>query len=599
MPKKKNISIKYTSRDFESIKNDLVDHAKRYYSDNYRDFTQASFGSMMLDMVAYVGDVLSYYLDYHVNESFLDTSLEFDNVRKHARSLGYKFSGTPSSFGVVSIYILCPSNTEGNGPDNRYLPILKSGTSFSTSNGGNFILTEDIDFSSDVVDIVAARINPSTGANTYFAVRAYGQVHSGVLESVQIDLNDSAFEKFKKVRVGDSNISEIISVYDSEGNRYYEVDNLAQEVIFVDTTNNNAFNDGVRSIIKPYSATRRFVLEQDDTGTYLQFGFGSDGEDSSAITDPSKVALKLHGKDYISSKSFDPAKLISTNKFGISPYNTILEVTYRANSANATNVPANSIGNVISKRFVFPDSTSLSDAEREVVENSLEVNNDEPITSVSVDLSAEELKQRAKSHFSSQNRAVTKQDYESLVYNMPSKFGAIKRASIVNDPSSTNRVLSLYVISEDSNGYLAKTNGIVKNNLKNWLNQYKAVNDKVEIMDPIVINFSVQFTIMVDKKFSHDSVLQTAIGSVRDLFSNKMYVGEPIYLTRIYEVLNKTEGVIDVRKVTVKNENSASYSTIKVDFDQIMSKDGTFIKTPKNVIMELKYPELDIQGTAK
>ena len=88
MPKNKNTIIKYTSRDFESIKEDLVDHAKRYYSDTYRDFTDASFGSMILDTVAYTGDVLSYYLDYHVNESFLDTSLEFDNVRKHARALG-------------------------------------------------------------------------------------------------------------------------------------------------------------------------------------------------------------------------------------------------------------------------------------------------------------------------------------------------------------------------------------------------------------------------------------------------------------------------------------------------------------------------------
>ena len=146
MPKNKNIAIKYTSRDFESIKEDLVQHAKRYYSDGYRDFSEASFGSMILDTVAYTGDILSYYLDYHVNESFLDTSLEFDNIRKHARALGYKFAGAPSSYGTVSLFILCPANTDGTAPDRTYLPILKAGSSFSSSDGGNFILSPDRDW---------------------------------------------------------------------------------------------------------------------------------------------------------------------------------------------------------------------------------------------------------------------------------------------------------------------------------------------------------------------------------------------------------------------------------------------------------------------
>ena len=147
MPKNKNVMVKYTSRDFESIKSDLVDYTKRYYPDSYRDFSAASFGSLMLDVVSYTGDILSYYLDYHVNESFLDTSLEFDNIRKHARALGYKFSGTPSSFAVVSLFILCPANIDGTAPDTSYLPILKAGTTFSAAEGANFSLTEDIDFS--------------------------------------------------------------------------------------------------------------------------------------------------------------------------------------------------------------------------------------------------------------------------------------------------------------------------------------------------------------------------------------------------------------------------------------------------------------------
>lgn len=597
MPKNKNVSVKYTSREFESIKEDLVEFAKRYYPNNYRDFSAASFGSLILDTVAYTGDILSYYLDYYVNESFLDTSLEFENVRKHARSLGYKFSGTPSSFGVVSLFVLCPSNAEGTSPDMRYLPILKAGTSFSTSEGGSFILTEDVDFSSITSDIVAARF--ANGLTTYFAVRNYAQVQSGVFNLSKIDLTNSTFEKFKKIRIGDSNVSEIISVQDSEGNKYYEVEHLSQEVVFVDTTNKNAEEDGVRSILKPFSTTRRFVLEQDDTGTYLQFGFGSEDIDDGGLTDPSRVALKMQGKNYISSKSFDPSKLVSTNKLGISPYNTELSVIYRSNSSQTTNVSANSITQITNKMFVFKDASVLTATERAFVESSLEVTNEEPITSIDVDITVEELKQRAKSRFAAQNRAVTKQDYESLVYNMPPKYGAITRANIVNDPSSTNRKLSLYLISQDDQGNLATTNEITKNNVKNWINQYRSINDQIEIYNPKIINFGINFTISVDKKFSQSIVLRECFEEIKKLFSNKLYIGEPLYLSRIYSVLNRVDGVIDVRKVNIVNKAGSIYSTISIDMDKILSKDGTYYMTPENCILELKYPDEDIKGIAK
>jgi len=599
MPKNKNVMVKYTSRDFESIKEDLVQHAKRYYPDSYKDFSAASFGSLMLDIVSYTGDILSYYLDYHVNESFLDTSLEFDNIRKHARALGYKFSGTPSSYGIVSLFILCPANNTGNAPDRNYLPILKAGSSFATADGGNFTLTEDVDFSHEKSDIVAARFDSNNGQTTYFAVRAYGQVKSGILQRTTVDLSNSVFEKFKRIRVGGPNISEIMSVYDTEGNRYYEVDSLSQEVIFVDTTNKNAQVDGVRSILKPFATTRRFTVEQDDTGTYLQFGFGSEDEDDQGITDPSRVALKMSGKDYVSSKSFDPAKLVSTNKLGISPYNTEMTIKFVSNTPNSTNIGANTLTSVASKTLLFDDVSVLVNSERSFVENSLEVNNDDPITSINVDISVEELKQRAKSHYAMQNRAVTKQDYESLVYNMPRKYGAVTRANIINDPSSSNRKISLYLISQDNNGNLFQTNVVTKSNIKNWINQYKGLNDQIEIYDTKIVNFGVEFVVMIDKRFSHDVVLQQCIDEIKTLFSDKLYIGEPLYITRIYEKLNRVDGVVDVRKVMIKNKTGGIYSTISMDLDKILSKDGTYYKTPDNVILELKYPDIDIKGTVK
>jgi len=599
MPNKKNVNIKYTSRDFDSIKEDLIDHAKRYYPDNYKDFTTPSFGTMILDSIAYVGDILSYYVDYGVNESFLDTSIEFDNIRKHARSLGYNFHGTPSSFGIVSLFVLCPANTDGTAPDTSYLPIIKKGAAFTSVNGGNYLLTEDVDMSSPKNKFVAARFNNSTGATTHFAVKALGQVQSGIFEVVNIDLVDSAFERFRKIRIGDNKITEVFAVVDSSGNKYYEVDNLSQEVVFLETTNKDAFTDGVRSVLKPFVATRRFTVEQDDTGTYLQFGYGSEDEDDSGLVDPSKVALKMHGKKQISNSSFDPAKLLSTNKFGVSPYNTTLKVVYRVNNPNSVNAPSLSINQVSYANFIFNNESSLVANNVTFVKNSLEVSNEDPLTGFNHDLTNEELKVRAKSYYASQNRAVTKQDYESLIYQMPPKFGSIKRANIVNDPSSTNRKISVYIVSEDNDGKLAATGGVVKNNIKNWLQKYIPINDSVEIKDAIIINYSVDFVVQYDRNYEPDEVLLACVDRVENFVNDSLYIGEPIYITKFYDILNKVTGVVDVKKVMIKNKTGSNYSSVSLDFNKIASKDGTFYKVPKNVILEMKYPKFDIKGTVK
>jgi hypothetical protein len=599
MPNKKNVNIKYTSRDFESIKQDLIDHAKRYYPDNYRDFTTPSFGSMVFDAVAYVGDVLSYYVDYSVNESFLDTSIEFDNIRKHARSLGYNFYGTPSSYGVVSLFVLCPSNADGTAPDTTYLPIIKKGTSFSGIAGGNYVLTEDVNFNAAKNEFVAARFNDTTGATTHFAVKVHGQVQSGIFEITEINLNNTAFEKFKKVKVGDSNITEVFSVVDSSGNKYYEVDNLAQEVVFVETTNKDAFASGVRSILKPFVATRRFTLEQDDTGTYLQFGFGSEDEDAVGITDPSKIAIKMHGKKQITNNSFDPTKLLSTNKFGISPYNTILKVIYRTNDPNSINAPALSIKDVVFVDYLFNNLDTLNTTKVEAVKRSLEVSNEQPITGFNSDLTNEELKVRAKSHYATQNRAVTKQDYESIVYQMPPKFGSIKRANIINDPSSSNRKISIYVVSEDDDKKLAKCDEITKNNIKNWISRYIPINDSVELKDAFIVNFSIDFNLVYDRTYDPNTVLFACQSKIEEYLKTSLYIGEPLYLSTFYNILNKLTGVTDVKKITIKNKSGGVYSSNSLNFDKILSKDGTYLKVPKNVILELKYPAIDIKGTVR
>ena len=448
-------------------------------------------------------------------------------------------------------------------------------------------------------EIVAARFNSTTGQTSYFAIRAFGQVVSGQYQRAEADLSSSTFERFKKIRVGDSSITEIISVFDDSGNEYYEVENLSQEVVFRETTNRNASSDGIPSILKPFVASRRFVMEQDDTGTYIQFGFGSESDEDASLADPSKVVLKMNGRSHITDKSFDPANLLGTSKFGVSPDGSVLTITYKINDSSNINAAIGAINTVSGRSVSFDDETSLSATLMNAVVESLEVYNEETITGDSVEITGEELKTRAKAFYATQNRAVTKQDYESLVYNMPAKFGFVKRVKIVNDPSATNKRIAMYIMSEDQNGKLVIANSTLKNNLKTWLSNYKGMNDIIDVFDAKVVNFGIDFTILSEHTKDTRDVMFLAIEEIKDYFSETAYIGEPIYLSNIYDVLNKTSGVVDVKKVSIFPKTGDNYSSDTFDFDLMMSKDGTYLKAPKNVVFELKYPNLDIKGVVK
>jgi hypothetical protein len=217
----KKILVNYTNRDFNSIKRDLEEHARRYYPDTYKDFSENSLGSYILDTVSYVGDMLSFYLDYQVNESFLETAVEYENVRRLARNTGYRFTGRPAAFGMATFYVIIPANTSGLGPDRSLIPILKTGTEVRATTGTTFVLTEDVDFGNAKNEVVAARFNTTTGKPSSYAIRAQGQVKSTVLYRATFDVG--AYARFSRIQIGPSSIAEIKSVVDSEGHDYYQV----------------------------------------------------------------------------------------------------------------------------------------------------------------------------------------------------------------------------------------------------------------------------------------------------------------------------------------------------------------------------------------
>ena len=213
---KKIVPINYTNREFETIRNDLIELAERLYPDSFQDFSEASFASLMVDAVSYIGDQLSFYLDYNINEAFLDTAYQYNNILRHGKILGYKHTGRPSTFGTASIFIMVPASPTGLGPDKDYIPILKKGTQFSTPAKLHFTLMENIDFSDPKHTVVVARVNDATGAPTHYAIKAYGNVISGAFATEKVNVGD--YERFKRVAIQTANVSEIISVFDEQGN---------------------------------------------------------------------------------------------------------------------------------------------------------------------------------------------------------------------------------------------------------------------------------------------------------------------------------------------------------------------------------------------
>lgn len=608
MSKKRAVSIKYTSREFDSIKADLIEYTKRYYPNTYRDFSEASFGSLMIDTVAYIGDILSFYIDYQANETFIETATEYDNILRLGRQLGYKFQGAASSYGTAAFYAMVPSTTTGIGPDDAYMPILKQGAILSSSAGTSFILRHDVHFGNQTAAVRVARVD-TVGNPTHYAVKTFGEVMSGEYNTEVVSIGQ--YKKFNKITLDALDISEIISVVDDEGNEYFEVDYLSQNVIYKGVTNRSKTagnygssytqGDQAAEIIKPVVVARRFITNRNRRTTELIFGASSDSEiPEDLIAEPQTSILDIHGKNYIRDVAFDPTKLIKSDKFGIAPANTNLTITYRVNTIQNVNLRVGQLTSISDYKLEFQDISSLDDALVTEVTNSIEVDNEEPITG-DIDIpDATELRHRIKDTFATQNRAVTQQDYESFVYQMPTRFGAIKRCRIMRDNDSLKRNLNLYLISESVNGNLVPCNDVVKGNVKTWLQKNKMINDTIDIMDARVVNLCINFVAVGSMEKTKVEVLMAAYERLMERFSRVPDIGEPFFITDVYKELRNVDGILDITDVQISHKSGdyldKPYSDVSFSLEKMTSADGRYIEMPKNVIYEIRYLDFDIKG---
>jgi hypothetical protein len=594
----KNFKVNYLARDFASIKKELQNYAKRYYPDNFADLSEASINTLLIDSVAYVGDILSFYTDYQGNESFLATAIESRNILNLAKELGYKRTNTHTSTGIVSFYLLIPAATTG-GPDFNRAPRIKKGTLLNSSTSSAvFTVSDDVVIDTNLIGVkfVVARTN-TLGNPTYYAVKVDAPVISGELKSYTVKIGN--FTKFNKLFLPDQLAVEIVSVSDSDGNIYYEVSNLSQNVIYKSIPNPDTSSE-VKSLLRTFSAQRRFVFDIEEGVPFLMFGGKQYKPDDDLtidpITEPSKYILDRYNSDYLADSYFEPNRLLNGDQYGIGPDNTTLTIVYRANSSADNNIGAGELTGI--KNLVYEFKPGVVDNETlNTIVSSFQVINEKNIIGDSVSISFDEVKDLAGMVYQAQNRAVTAKDYEALSYMMPTKYGAIARVKAERDAASLKNNINLYVICKDSSGVLTAANTKIKENLKYWLSGYKMITDTVDILDTKIINLGVSFTLMVDPNFVKADVLKVAKDQLASFFLKSPQIGEAFSYLDIYRELRKVAGVLDIKdKIKVRNISSTGYSPITFNIESNLSADGNLIIMPRNAIWEIKNPSIDIIG---
>ena len=614
-------NTQYLNKDFNQLKSTLVDYIKNNYQ-NYTDFGQSSPGNMFIDLAAYVGDVLSFYTDTQVQETLLLEAKERKNILPIAYSLGYSPKITKPSTVVLDVYQLIPSDAaNAYAPDFRYtLKIPQNSTINSTQQPNVTFITEDIvDFSYsssfDPTDITVYSYYTGTTDPLFYVLKKQVNAYSGQIRTQSF--NFGAVEQFPQIQLSDSDIIQIISAVDSDGNIWYQVPYLAQDTIEDPTENNIVFSPDYYTsrnespyILKLKKVNRRFVSQFiDDTTLEINFGAGvTNNADETIIPNPYNVGLGIQNGISKINTAFDPSNFFFTNEYGLAPRNTTITFTYVVGGGPLSNVPANDINQINTVNPIINDY-NLDSNIVQLVLNSINFNNNIGATGGGPGDTLEEIRQNTLAQFPTQLRNVTKADYLVRTLSMPSKYGYISKAYVdqalsVNPDTDrveqTNNSLSLdvYVLSTNIDNKLTNAGSSIKRNLKTYLSQFKMLTDAINIKDAYYINIGINFEIQVLQGFNSQQVLLAAITSLQQYFDiNKWSINQPIILSQVENAIScaGVNGVAAVKKLEFINKTGGNYSPYAYDLNGA-TLNGVIYPSLDPSIFEIRYPNSDIIG---
>jgi hypothetical protein len=605
------VNINYLNKDFNQFKTSLIDYAKTYFPTVYNDFTPSSPGMMFMEMSAYIGDVLSFYLDNQIQETFLQYTRQQNNLYNLAYTMGYKPKITSVATTDVDIYQQVPTLV-GNNPDYSYALFMSPNVVVkSTSNPTSYFLIQDsIDFSfsssSDPTEVTLYDSN-------YYLLKKTRKAISAEIKT--ITFNFGTPQKFPTVEIPDSNIIGILDIVDSDGNSWYEVPYLAQETIYDTIKNINPNNPNLSSdsgntpyLLQLKKVQRRFVTRFLDTTTLqLQFGAGTNtsNTDEEIIPNPDNVGLGLPYKQSKLNTAFSPSNFLYTDTYGIAPNNTTLTVRYLVGGGLQSNIPSNTLTNLPNKStdFKFINAGIDSTTAQYIFDNII-ANNPLAASGGGPGDSDDDLRLKSLGTFLTQQRTITQDDYLIRTLSLPSEYGTIAKAYIEPEkiscllPGETPSILNIFILGFDANKYLIEPSNALKQNLSTYLSQYRVINDSIKIKDAFIINIGVDFEITVLPQYNNNLVLANCINALKDYFNiDKWQINEPILLKDLFILLDKIEGVQTVKNVSINNKSGISlgYSQYAYDIPGA-TQNNVIYPSLDPMIFEIKYPDNDIKG---
>ena len=603
--------IKYLNKDFTELRSSLVNYAKTYFPTTYNDFTPASPGMMFMEMAAYVGDVLSFYLDNQFQETYLQYARQTNNLYELAYMFGYKPNVTGVALTDISFYQQVPAS--GSFPDFNYALYIEPNARVISSldSSISFLIEDPIDFSvSSSSDPTEVTIYQSTaGVPNYFLLRKNRKAISANINSKTYTFSQP--NQFTTIGLNDSKIIGILDCFDSDSNQWYEVDYLAQDTIYKSIKNTNT-NDPYLSQYQgdtPYllqleQVQRRFVTRFLDSGSMaIQFGAGTaTDKDEEIIPNPDNVGLGLPFEKDRLTVAYSPNNFTFTRTYGIAPSNTTLTFRYLTGGGVTANVPSNDLTTLnATTKFI---NSNLNATTANTIFNTLAVTNPIAASGGGDGDTAEEIRQNSSANFASQQRTVTQDDYLVRTLAMPSKYGTVAKAYIEPTKAQTisagesNSILDLYVLSNDAQGKLTTASPALKQNIITYLSQYRMVNDSINIKDGFIINIGVNFDIIVLPNYNNNDVLIASILALQDYFRiNNWQINQPIILRNLYAILDRIEGIQTVKNIEIVNKVGVNlgYSPYAYDITGATANNVIYPSLDPS-IFEVKYLDTDIQG---
>ena len=599
----------FLAKDFDSFRAQLLDFARTYFPNKIKDFSEASVGGLFLDLAAMVGDSLSFYLDHQFNELNALTAIETDNIIMHLRNAGVPIVTASPAVVTIIVSIDVPSETtilSEIRPQRKVLPVIEAGTTFLSNNEITFNLIDDLNFSkTNSADKLLATSEilevDGTGNPTKYRLSMSGICISGVEKEDNVIIPNSHVP-FREIILAEPNVTDIISVRDTQGDIYYEVGSLTQDVVFGGTPTVDKDFEVVEQNMEIIPAPRRFIkiIDPKSKITTLQFGSGNaETLDDDMIPDPSDMALPLYGKKTFSRFTIDPNSLLGTQSLGISPTNTTLLIKYRFGGGLSHNVSPESIRTIETLFVSFRNKPTGEQAD--AVRQSMTVNNLVPAVGGLPSPSLEDLRAAIPASRQMQSRIVSKSDALARIYTLPSRFGRVFRAAITPNPSNPLSS-NMHVICKNQDDQLTIASDPLKKNMRKYLNEFRLISDAVDILDARILNFGVEFSIVSHPNANKRFVVQLVINRLKKiLIVDNFQINQPIVLSDIINIIINTDGVISLVNLPrilcfYGDIDDRNYSAVTFTPNNFEVR-GLFVPPPGS-IFELRYPDFDIIGNS-